>query len=196
MLPAVEIGKHQHVGAARDSARPFYFFGGNGLRQGRVALQLPIDRQIRVPCLDRSQRGAHLVDARRGRAAMGRERQQRHARFLTEQASGACRGGDGDVGELVCVGVGIDRAVGKHIGARRLPGTIIRKKLDGVAMPGARPMVICAASITRRVGLATPATRAAASPAATMAAPKYRGLRSRRSAMLALVSRADANCAA
>ena len=52
------------------------------------------------------------------------------------------------------------------------PGTIIRKKLDGVAMPGARPIAITAASITRRVGLAAPATRAAASPAATTAAPK------------------------
>ena len=39
-------------------------------------------------------------------------------------------------------------------------------------MPGASPIVITAASITRREGLAAPATRAAASPAASTAAPK------------------------
>ena len=49
---------------------------------------------------------------------------------------------------------------------------IIRKKLDGVAMPGARPTVMRPASMTRRVGLAAPATMAAASPAASMAPPK------------------------
>ena len=49
---------------------------------------------------------------------------------------------------------------------------IIRKQLEGVEIPGARPIVIIPASITRRVGLATPATMAAASPAATMAPAK------------------------
>jgi hypothetical protein len=44
----------------------------------------------------------------------------------------------------------------------------MRKKLDGVAMPGASPTVIIAASITRAVGWATPATMALASPALTI----------------------------
>ena len=48
----------------------------------------------------------------------------------------------------------------------------MRKKLDGVVMPGARPIVIRPASITRLVGFATPATMAALSPAAVMAPAK------------------------
>ncbi len=55
-------------------------------------------------------------------------------------------------------------------------GQRIRKKLDGVAMPGARPTVIRAASMTRFVGWSTPATMAAAPSAgsanATNAPPK------------------------
>ena len=41
------------------------------------------------------------------------------------------------------------------------------KKLDGVAMPGARPTDIRPASMTRAVGWFAPATSASASPAFT-----------------------------
>ena len=41
------------------------------------------------------------------------------------------------------------------------------KKLDGVAMPGARPTDINPASMTRAVGWFAPATSASASPAFT-----------------------------
>ena len=43
---------------------------------------------------------------------------------------------------------------------RRRSGHCMRKKLDGVSIPGARPMVISAASMTRAVGLAAPASMA------------------------------------
>jgi len=44
----------------------------------------------------------------------------------------------------------------------------IKKKLDGVRIPSARPIVIIPASITRALGQAAPATIASASPARTI----------------------------
>ena len=57
--------------------------------------------------------GAHLVDPRVGGTAMGREREQRDARRLTEQRLAARRRGLGDVGEIVRRGIGHHAAVGE-----------------------------------------------------------------------------------
>ena len=48
-----------------------------------------------------------------------------------------------------------------------LPLGTMMKKLDGVAMPSARPTDISPASMTRAVGWVAPATSASASPAFT-----------------------------
>jgi hypothetical protein len=60
------------------------------------------------------------------------------------------------------------------------------KKLDGVRMPSARPMVIIPASMTRAVGWATPASIASASPAFTIMPAWKRGFRIARSAIFGL----------
>ena len=67
--------------------------------------------------------------------------------------------------------------------APRKSGTTMRKQLDGSAIPAAKPTVIKPASITRRVGLAQPATMAPASPSRTIMPPKYKGFATSRAAM-------------
>ena len=62
----------------------------------------------------------------------------------------------------------------------------MRKKLDGVLIPSARPTVINPASTTRPVALVTPAIVASASPALTIIPAWKKGLRTKRSATLAL----------
>jgi hypothetical protein len=60
---------------------------------------------------------------------------------------------------------------------------MMRKKLEGSAIPAASPIVINPASMTRRVGLAAPATMASASPWRTIIPAKYSGLATSRPAM-------------
>ena len=75
------------------------------------------------------------------------------------------------------------------------PGRTIRKNDDGAATPSASPIASPAASITRRVGAAMPATIASASPAATIAAARIRGFSSIRLARLSLTPRAPTSAA-
>ena len=93
------------------------------------------------------------------RAAFGRERQHGDARLLAEQRLRAARRGDGDVGEFARIWIGIDRAIGKDEGLRPAPEEI-RNDDQEIARRQryalASPTVIRPASITRRVGLATP----------------------------------------
>ena len=56
--------------------------------------------------------------------------------------------------------LGEDQRVARPLGT-------MMKKLDGVAMPSARPTDISPASMTRAVGWVAPATSASASPAFT-----------------------------
>ncbi len=75
----------------------------------------------------------------------------------------------------------------------------ITKKDEAVLTPAAGPIAIDAASITRRVGLSAPATMASASPAATMAAARYKGLANKRRAIASFRPRwatSAATCAA
>ena len=68
------------------------------------------------------------------------------------------------------------------------PAKSMRKKLDGVAQPGARPTVIIPASITRAVVLAAPATIASASPVFTIRPAWNSGLAARRRAIFGFAS--------
>ena len=69
---------------------------------------------------------------------------------------------------------------------KTLSSSSIRKKLDGVRIPSASPIVISPASITRAVGCATPASIASASPALTIMPACSSGLRTARSAIFGL----------
>ena len=71
----------------------------------------------------------------------------------------------------------------------------IRKNDDGVVTPSAKPIANDAASITRRVGLSAPATMTSASPAATMAAPRYSGFCSMRRAIASFTPRPSTKAA-
>ena len=73
----------------------------------------------------------------------------------------------------------------------RPSGKTIRKNDDGSATPSASPIPIDAASITRRVGVATPATIASARPAVTIAAARYIGFSSIRRASASFIGRTD-----
>lgn len=77
----------------------------------------------------------------------------------------------------------------------RPSGNSITKNDEAVATPAAGPMAMLAASITRRVGLSAPATMASASPAATIAAARYKGFASKRRAIASFMPRAATSAA-
>ena len=88
---------------------------------------------------------------------------------LVEKESSATRGSSPRMRAALCAEAMAMSASSAAVGwmltpqsakTSRLSGHCMRKKLDGVVMPGARPMVISAASMTRAVGLAAPASMA------------------------------------
>ena len=164
-VAGVEVRKHEDIGLARDIARVPGLERGNPRHDGGIRLELAVDRELRSPRADDLHGAADLLDPFVLRTAVGRERQHRHPRGDAQQPLGARRRGDGDIRERIGVRVDGDRAIGEDSGS--LPLGTMMKKLDGVAMPSARPTDISPASMTRAVGWVAPATSASASPAFT-----------------------------
>jgi hypothetical protein len=117
-IAGIEVREDQNTGLAGDRACLLELLGGDLGNQRRVGLELAVDGQQRRALSHEFERLAHLVDARMLRTALGRERQHGDARGFAEQGFSAARRRNGDIGELACSRIGIDRAIGKHEGAR------------------------------------------------------------------------------
>ena len=139
-VAGIEIREDQHIGVAGDVAGVFHFLLRHRGNERGIGLEFAVDGQLRLARPRNRQRLAHLVDAGMLRAAFGRERQHGHARCFAQQRLRAARRGDGDVGELLRVRIGIDRAIGKDESARPLADEIrhdheeiARRQRDAVA---------------------------------------------------------------
>src|SRR5215207_2146665 len=109
VVAGVEVGEHEHGGPAGDLAVGQLGPGDRGV-DGGVVLDRPLDQEV-GPALPGDRGGlADLLDvAARARLA-GRVGEQGHP-GLDAELGGRARRGDGDVGQLLGVGVGHHRAV-------------------------------------------------------------------------------------
>ncbi len=99
-----EIGEDEDVGAARNRASRSLATGDLGIQCG-VALQLAVELEIDASSAEQLDRGPDLVHQRVLRAAFRRERQQSDSRLFSQEHAGALGRCDGDVRELLRVGI-------------------------------------------------------------------------------------------
>ena len=122
MLPASRSGNTSTLARPATALAPFTFLAATASESAASPCSSPSTARSGRSVAHQFERRAHLVDAGVAGAAVGGERQQRHARLVAEQASRAVRRGDGNVGQLRRRRIGVQRAVGKDVGPGRAVG--------------------------------------------------------------------------
>ena len=119
MLPASRSGNTSTLARPATGPASFIFFAATaGLNAASACISPSIASSGARRARD-GERAHDLVDMRVRGAALGRERQQRDARFLAQHAPAARGGRERDVGERLGRRIGIHRAIGKDQRALR-----------------------------------------------------------------------------